>query len=484
MLSRNPLSLINSLLQRMGPLGVVFFLLLTILSAFSEAGTIGINYGRVANNLPSPASVVQLLKTNNITNVKIFDANSDVLKALAGSDIKVTVMMPNQLLRTTAASPNFAAWWVRNNVAAYYPSTKIQAVAVGNEIFADPTNLTSYLLPAMINVQAALANLNLDKIIKVSSPIALTALQSSYPPSAGTFRPDLAMPVMKPMLQFLRKTGSYLMVNAYPFFAYEANSNDISLDYALSNPNAGVLDSGSGLTYYSLLDAQIDAVAYAMSALKYDDVLISISETGWPSEGDANEIGANVMNAAAYAGNLINRVLSGTCGTPKRPHCNMDVYLFALFNENQKPGPTSERNYGMFYPNEQKVYDVSFVQRNGNSNNTGNNNGNNNSTGSGSGSGSGNGIPETWCVADPTAGQQMLQMALDFACGEGGADCTAIQPGATCYEPNTIEAHASYAFNSYYQKNGRGLWTCDFGGIAHVVSQAPKIGKCTLPSSP
>ncbi|KAF3331330.1 glucan endo-1,3-beta-glucosidase 11-like protein [Carex littledalei] len=327
----------------------------------------------------------------------------------------VTVMMPNNLLQATATSTSFAAWWVQRNVAAYYPSTKIQAIAVGNEVFADPTNLTSYLVPAMINVQAALVKLNLDKAIKVSSPIALTALQSSYPPSAGAFQSDLAESVMRPMLHFLRETGSYLMVNAYPFFAYEANSNDISLDYALSRPNAGVLDQGSGLTYYSLLDAQIDAVAYAMSALKYDDVRIVISETGWPSAGDANEIGANVMNAAAYIGNLIRRVVSGTCGTPKRPDCNMDVYLFALFNENQKPGPTSERNYGMFYPNEQKVYDVDFVlgnsnssttkNNNGNSNSTKNNNGNsNNSSSSGSGdAGSSNGTGETWCVADPSA---------------------------------------------------------------------------------
>jgi Glycosyl hydrolases family 17/X8 domain len=447
-----------------------------------------VNYGRVADNLPTPASVVKLLKTNNITNVKIYDADSEVLQSLASSGINVIVMMPNQLLQATATSTSFATWWVHHNVALYYPSTKIQAIAVGNEVFADPTNLTSYLVPAMINIQAALVKFNLDKAIKVSSPIALTALQSSYPPSAGAFRSDLAETVMKHMLHFLRETGSYLMVNAYPFFAYEANANDISLDYALSRPNAGVLDQGSGLMYHSLLDAQIDAVAYAMSALEYNDVRIVISETGWPSAGDANEIGAGVMNAAAYNGNLMKRVLSGTCGTPKRPDCNMDVYLFALFNENQKPGPTSERNYGMFYPNEQKVYDVDFVLGNANSSSTRNNNGNSTKSNNGNSNNSGskmrpsNGTGEMWCVANPSAGKEQLQMALDFACGEGGADCAAIQPGAACYEPNTIVAHASYAFNSYYQKNGRGSWTCYFGGTACVVSQEPKIGKCTLPS--
>lgn len=191
----------------------------------------------------------------------------------------------------------------------------------------------------------------------------------------------------------------------------------------------------------------------------------------------------------SFTGNLIRRVLSGNSGTPKRPKGDIDVYLFALFNENQKPGPTSERNYGMFYPSQQKVYDVSFVLGSGNSNGKGavgwsddggKGSTNNNSTGAGnnqSSSGSGtvrsSSTGQTWCVANAMVGKEKLQKALDFACGEGGADCKSIQPGSACYEPNTVEAHASFAFNNYYQKNGRGFWTCHFEGAAYVVSQAP-----------
>ncbi|XWS47391.1 hypothetical protein CRYUN_Cryun14cG0148200 [Craigia yunnanensis] len=332
----------------------------------------------------------------------------------------------------------------------------------------------------MKNIHEALVKFNLHSDIKVSSPIALSALQNSFPSSAGSFRPELIEPVFKPMLDFLRQTGSFLMVNAYPFFAYESNTDVISLDYALFRENPGVVDQGNGLRYFSLFDAQIDAVFAAMSALKYDDVKLVVTETGWPSKGDEEENGASIQNAAAYNGNLVRRILTGG-GTPLRPNADLTVYLFALFNENKKIGPTSERNYGLFYPSEEKVYDIPLTEeglkkyRDNPSPVDGNQPGAappvvKSTTG------------KTWCVANGKAGKEKLQAALNYACGEGGADCHQIQPGATCYDPNTIEAHASFAFNSYYQKKARQMGTCYFGGAAYVVTQPPKYGNCEFPT--
>ncbi|XP_078437858.1 glucan endo-1,3-beta-glucosidase 7-like [Wolffia australiana] len=464
----------------------VFFFFLSTMAAPGLGGFVGVNYGRVANNLPPPAKVVELLKSRGISEVKLYDADPTVLSALSKSGIGVVVAIQNELLSEIAARPAFAMAWVKKNVAAWLPSTHIRAIAVGNEVFASPMakTLTPALVQAMKNIHSALTALRLDHLVKVSSPIALTALQSSYPPSSGVFRPDLAVPVMKPMLELLNGTGSYLMVNAYPFFAYEANAGVISLDYALFRPNGGVVDGGTGRRYLSLLDAQLDAVGAAMTGLGFGDVDVVVSETGWPSKGDGTETGASVENAAAYNGNLARRVLAGDAGTPTRPGGAVGVYLFALFNENLKPGPGSERNYGLFFPDEASVYDVQFklhgvaTRRDQSAGASGGGSG---GVSGGVGAASGGGGGE-WCVADGRVGEERLQKALDYACGEGGADCGGIQPGAGCFAPNTVVAHASYAFNSYFQKMKRAAGSCFFGGAALVVSQEPRFGDCVLPT--
>ncbi|KAG2695931.1 hypothetical protein I3760_07G034300 [Carya illinoinensis] len=89
---------------------------------------------------------------------------------------------------------------------------------------------------------------------------------------------------------------------------------------------------------------------------------------------------------------------------------------------------------------------------------------------------------QSWCVAKTGASEAALQAALDYACGMGGADCSQIQQGGSCYDPNSLQNHASYAFNSYYQKNP-GPTGCDFGGAAAIVNANPSTGSCIYPSA-
>ncbi|CAN6482727.1 unnamed protein product [Victoria cruziana] len=90
---------------------------------------------------------------------------------------------------------------------------------------------------------------------------------------------------------------------------------------------------------------------------------------------------------------------------------------------------------------------------------------------------------ELWCVAKNNAPDSALQGALDWVCGHGGADCSAIQPGGPCYEPTDVQLHASFAFNDYFIKSGLSSQSCDFSGSAALTSLNPSHGNCIFPSS-
>lgn len=77
-----------------------------------------------------------------------------------------------------------------------------------------------------------------------------------------------------------------------------------------------------------------------------------------------------------------------------------------------------------------------------------------------------------WCVAKPTVPDPIIQEAMNYACGTV-ADCDSILPSGACYMPNTALAHASYAFNSYWQRTKVGGGTCEFGGTAMLVTVDP-----------
>nr|XP_027117851.1 PLASMODESMATA CALLOSE-BINDING PROTEIN 3-like isoform X2 [Coffea arabica] len=89
----------------------------------------------------------------------------------------------------------------------------------------------------------------------------------------------------------------------------------------------------------------------------------------------------------------------------------------------------------------------------------------------------------TWCVARSDASDQALQTALDYACS-AGADCAPLQSTGLCYLPNTLIAHASYAFNSYYQRKAMAPGSCSFAGTSTIAKTDPSYGSCVYPSSP
>lgn len=105
----------------------------------------------------------------------------------------------------------------------------------------------------------------------------------------------------------------------------------------------------------------MDAVFSAMKLLGFDDIEIVIAETGWPSVGDLGQVGVDAESAAEFNGKLMQHVMSGV-GTPLMPNRTFETYIFALFNEDLKPGPTCERHFGLFEPDMKPVYNIGILK--------------------------------------------------------------------------------------------------------------------------
>ncbi|KAK4489752.1 hypothetical protein RD792_000388 [Penstemon davidsonii] len=426
-------------------------------------GSIGVNYGTVADNLPPPSKVARFLLDSTIINrVRFFDANSTMLSAFAGTGIETTVTIPNDQI-PNLTNLSFAQEWVKINVVPHARSTKIIRILVGNEVLSTGNKLfISNLVPSMQNLHTALVGENLDRQIKISTPHSLGILSTSSPPSTGKFRQGYDTYILKPLLSFLKATNSPFMINPYPFFG----CSEETLDYALFRPNLGVFDQNTNITYANMLDAQLDAVFSAIKRLGFINIDIVIAETGWPSRGDTGQTGVDAKSASEYNMKLMRHVSSGI-GTPLMPNRTFETYIFGLFNEDLKPGPTFERNFGLFEPDFTPVYNIGILKPMGKANIPPD-------TRPVQGS---NGKNLNWCLTKIGAKDEELQRNLDYVCGLG-LNCRPIQEGGPCFYPNTVRAHAAYAMNKYYQAMGRNEFDCDFKQTGSITNMDPSYGDC------
>lgn len=260
---------------------LVFLLLLH--SAFSAADKafVGVNIGMDISDVPSPTQVVALLKAQNIRHVRLFDSDRAMLLALAKSGIQVTVSVPNEQLLGIGQSNATAANWVARNIVAHVPATNITAIAVGSEVLTALPNAAPLLVSAMKYIHSALVASNLDSKIKVSTPHASSIILDSFPPSQAFFNRTWD-PVMVPLLKFLQSTGSYLMLNVYPYYDYMQSNGVIPLDYALFRPlppNKEAVDANTLLHYTNVFDAVVDASYFAMSYLNFTNVPVVVTES-------------------------------------------------------------------------------------------------------------------------------------------------------------------------------------------------------------
>ncbi|CAM0885257.1 unnamed protein product [Alopecurus aequalis] len=324
---------------------LVGVLIASVPAGVQSSAVVGVCYGIIGSNLPSPQQVVQLYRSYNILSMRVYSAEPPALNALRGTGIGLVLGTTNNDVAFLAVSVSNAVSWVQTNVRPYYPDVQIKYIAVGNELTGSDAQ---GIVAAMRNLNDAIVAAGFGAI-KVSTVVTMDVLANSFPPSAGVFGKSY----MTDVAQHLASTGAPLLVNVYPYIAYRGNPGDINLGYALFQPGAPSV-TDSGLVYTNLFDAMVDAIYAALEKAGAPGVRIVVSESGWPSAGG---VAATMENARAYNQGLINHVVHGT---PKKPG-PIEAYLFAMFNENQKGGDETERNYGLFYPNEAPVYPINFA---------------------------------------------------------------------------------------------------------------------------
>lgn len=428
----------------------------------SRAIAIGVNWGTSASNPLPPAQVVELLKANNIDKVKLCDADPLVLQSLSGSNIHVTVGIPNSMLRSLNSSLKAAEDWVHDNLTRYLSDgssgVRVEYVAVGNEPFLQiyGEQFHPFVIGAATNIQAALTKVNIQGKVKVVVPCSYDAfLSEAGQPSKGHFRPDVNK-TLSELLTFLSKHQSPFFATISPFFAYYQSKN-ISLDFALFKNNAPPLKDMAH-TYKSSFEVLYDTLVTALWTVGFPTMDIVIGQIGWPADGTAD---ANPVNARVFLRGLID-YLDSKSGTPLRPRTlPVEAYILSLLDEDMRSiaAGSFERHWGIFTFDGQAKYQVDFTKKSSKLVNAQNV----------------QYLPSKWCVANNNKDLSNASANALEACAS--ADCSTMSPGGSCYNlswPGNI----SYAFNNYYQQHEQTADSCDFGGLGLITTVDPSVESC------
>ncbi|KAJ4970604.1 hypothetical protein NE237_003703 [Protea cynaroides] len=437
------------------------WILLAVFSSALQIRAIGVNWGTSASHPLPPTKVVELLKSNNISKVRLFDADPLVLRALSGSRIGVTIGIPNLMLKSLNSSKKVAQSWVHDNVTRYFTNgggIQIEYIAVGDEPFLQSygQEFQPFVLGAVTNIQVALVEAKLVDQVKVVVPCNSDAYQSeSGLPSKGHFRPDLNQTMIQ-LLTFLSKQHSPFFVNIQPFLSLHQNKN-ISLDFALFKATAHPLND-SHKTYKNSFDTSFDTLVAALSQVGFPDMDIVIGQIGWPTDGAMN---ATSAIAQTFMESLVSHFQSKV-GTPLRPRKPpMETYIFSLLDEDQRSitNGNFERHWGVFTFDGQAKYHMDLGQ--------------------------GSRIPVNaqeveylsarWCVVNNNKDMSNVTAIAQDTCSV--ADCTALSPGGSCFNISW-PGNVSYIFNSYYQQHDQKSDSCDFGGLGLITTVDPSVDNC------
>ncbi|KAL5706823.1 hypothetical protein ACHQM5_024941 [Ranunculus cassubicifolius] len=415
--------------------------------------------------------------------VKLLNIFSDptpmVLQSWSHTGSPVAVSVDSQHLEEISSSVLNAENWLRTHVLTHFPAVQVTTIVVGENVLCNNSHESKWdlVLPSVRNIYHSIVRWGLEKEIKVSASLSTECLH----PFTYSYRHDLADRVIKPLLEFLQTTNSSFSVNAPLDFSPLVTAHKESIR--------------------KLGDSQLSEIYVVISGTtkgrKPKSRKLSFLSSKFVKPFPARPTPSSIHSSIGFSipAHIAKTPLSPLAQTPpspdlifpfspqssplasfppqSSPHPSMSSPLAPQVSPPSPPSPSysfAPQNPPLVMPSN-PPHDLTYPPCYAPPRTT---------------------QPPTvsppaptageekglWCVAKPSVPEEKLQEAMDYACGAGGADCEEIKPHGSCYNPDTMVAHASYAFNSYWQKNKNIGGTCNFGGTAMVINANPSFEQC------
>lgn len=368
--------------------------------------------------------------------LNLCETTEDILQASSQADeLPLAVSVSAEALNEVSFSILLAERWLRHNVLAHYPASNITTIVVGTTAFCQQGqqhNHLSKVLSSLKNVYHSLKRWGLEKDIKVSFAFTLDCLSSNK----IYHNNDLKM--VKPLLEFLQEVNStYSVIPHHDFSHFSHKSLSLVSSHFESLKKLGFFYL-SNINVMAIVTKGRKNTARKLSVVDFSPIgPFPVRPAPTPEVAKSPRTPSNVpLPPLAQVVSSPPPILSPAFA-PEEPPFGVPAsspHGFTL-------PPCDPLHNGSPYP---QIFPVQKV----------------------------------WCVAKPSVPEETLQPAMDYACGEGGADCMEITPQGNCYYPDTVIAHASYAFNSYWQKHKRNGGTCSFGGTAMLINADPSFLHC------
>ncbi|VFQ91414.1 unnamed protein product [Cuscuta campestris] len=320
-----------------GKVGIILLLLVMVAGGGGirrAKGFVGIYWGRFSTQSLVPSMVVDLLLQNGLTDIRLSAPSVNVMEALQGSSLGVTVALQNDFIRRMKWNniKTINDWVAELLVVPIRRGVNITTLVVLEDAYSStgkrqPIWNATDIFRETVN---CLKNNGLSHL-RTTSSHTIDILKVVGKPSEADFIDDVK-PKMKEFLTLLHQTNnSFYLYNLYPLVAAEVNSWPVEFAFMDNNSSFAIVDGS--YTYRNAFEFMYDALVVAMEKVGFSDVEIEIGEIGWPTDGMKH---ATVENAERFHRGFLRHIKQKK-GTPRRPNQNIDVFIGTLTDENKYP---------------------------------------------------------------------------------------------------------------------------------------------------